>query len=72
MFYVLTFFEVVAATLTEDSFQPDTGDASDMDIVPPTSVEDEDTSGDIVTETDVHAEVKLPSRTRKCSFHCSM
>ena len=39
--------------------------------VPPTSVEDEDTSGDIVNELDVLAEVKLPSRARKLSFHCS-
>jgi hypothetical protein len=39
--------------------------------VPPTSVEDEDTSGDIVNELDVLAEVKLPSRARKFSFHCS-
>ena len=40
------------------------------DSVSPTSVEDEDTSGDIVNELDVLAEVKLPSRARKFSFHC--
>jgi hypothetical protein len=40
------------------------------DSVPPTSVEDEDTSGDVVNELDVLAEVKLPSRARKFSFHC--
>ena len=36
----------------------------------PTSMEDEDTSGDtgIVSETDVLAEVRLPTRIRKFSF----
>ena len=72
MFYVLTFsVDTVATTLNEDSFQPEV-DTEDMDIadvdesVPPTSIEDEDTSGDVVRETDVLAEVKLPSRARKC------
>jgi hypothetical protein len=65
--------------LNEDSFQPDveTGDDKDFtysdsdDFVPPTSIEDEDTSGDHdVSQVDVLAEVKLPSNTRWYSFHC--
>jgi hypothetical protein len=39
------------------------------DSVPPTSIEDEDTSGN-VSEQHVLAEVKLPSKIRKCTFHC--
>jgi hypothetical protein len=70
--------EAVATTLTEDSFQPEVDTGDDMDIanmdesVPPTSIEDEDTSGDVVSETDVTvlAEVKLPSRARKCFSYC--
>ena len=72
MFYVLTFsVDTVATMLNEDSFQPEVN-TEDMDIanvdesVPPTSIEDEDTSGDVVRETDVLAEVKLPSRAHKC------
>ena len=59
--------------LAEDS---DSGDDMDIantgmeDSVPPTLIEDEDTAGNIVSQPDVHAEVKLPSRPRKCSFHC--
>lgn len=46
-------------------------DVSDVDdSLPPTSIEDEDTSAGVVTEMDVLAEVKLPSRPRKCSFPC--
>jgi hypothetical protein len=70
--------EAAATTLTEDSdpFQVQPGpevrvdNMDDSQAVPPTSVEDEDTSGDIVNELSVLAEVKLPSRTRKFSFHC--
>jgi hypothetical protein len=40
------------------------------DEVPQTSIEDEDTSNDIVNELHVLAEVKLPSKARKSSFHC--
>ena len=76
MFYVLTFsVDTVATMLNEDFFQPEV-DTEDMDIadvdesVPPTSIEDEDTSGDVVRETDVLAEVELPSRACKCfSYH---
>ena len=49
---MLTFsVDTVATMLNEDSFQPEV-DTEDMDIadvdesVPPTSIEDEDTSGD--------------------------
>ena len=75
MFYVLTFsVDTVATMLNEDSFQPEVN-TEDMDIadvdesVPPTSIEDEDTSGD-VREMDVLAEVKLPSRACKCFSYC--
>ena len=42
------------------------------DSLLPTSIEDEleDTSGDITSEPNVLAEVKFPSKARKCSFHC--
>ena len=39
------------------------------DSLPPTSIEDEDTSGD-VSEPNVLAEVKFSSRACKCFFHC--
>jgi hypothetical protein len=76
--YVDIFFfsvEAVAATLSEDSLpsQGDDMEAANMDdSVPPTLIEDEDTTGHIVNKPDVIAEVKLPSRVRKCqcSFHC--
>ena len=76
MFYVLTFsVDTVATMLNEDSFQPEVN-TEDMDIanvdesVTPTSIEDEDTSGDIVREMDVLAEVKFPSRAHKCFSYC--
>ena len=76
MFYVLTFsVDTVATMLNKDSFQPEV-DTEDMDIadvnesVPPTSIEDEDTSVDVVREMDVLAEVKLPSRAHKCFSYC--
>jgi hypothetical protein len=63
-------FSVVAATLTKGS--PDTRDDSDVaamdDFVPPTSIEDEDTTGGVVSGPDVLAEVKLPFTVSKCSF----
>ena len=70
--------EAAATTLTEDPFQVQPGLASGLEVdnmpvddsVPPTLVEDEDTSGDIVNELSVLAEVKLPSRTHKFSIHC--
>jgi len=43
------------------------------DSVPLTSIEDEDASDGVVSgkpDSDVLAEVKLPSVVRKCSFHC--
>jgi hypothetical protein len=78
MLYMLTFSveEAVAVTVTKDSAARDTGDDSDMDIanmenfVPPTLIEDEDTTGSIVSKPDELAEVKLSSRLRKCPFHC--
>lgn len=39
--------------------------AATDDPVPPTSIEDEDTSSDVVNEPDVLAEVKLPFKVRK-------
>ena len=66
--------EAVAPSSTKDSLQPDTGDDMDIanmeDSVPPTLLEDEDTIGDNISKPDVHANVKLPSRLRKCFFHC--
>lgn len=61
--------------MTEE-LEVETGDGIDIsniddDSVPPTTIEDEDTSDDVVRETDVLAEVKLPSRFRKCSFLCA-
>ena len=73
---MLTFsVDTVATMLNEDSLQPEV-DTEDMDIadvdesLPPTLIEDEDTSGDIVRETDVLAEVKLLSRAHKCFSYC--
>lgn len=60
--------------MPKDPLQVDTGPKDDTDIanmddsVPPTSIEDEDTSSDAVNEADVLAEVKLPFKVRKCSF----
>ena len=49
---------------------PDITNMDESQAVPPTSVEDEFTGGDVVNESDVLAEVKLPSRARKFSFNC--
>jgi hypothetical protein len=69
--------KAAAATLTEDSdsLQVNTEDNMPLDIAdmddsvpPPTSIEDEDSSGGIVSEPNVLAEVKLSSKVCKCSF----
>ena len=57
--------DTILVTLAQDIANMDESQA-----VPPTSVEDEDTGGDIVNELDVLAEVKLLSRARKFSFNC--
>lgn len=60
--------DAVASTKDEVDTGVDADIANMDESVPPTSIEDEDTSSDVVSETDVLAQVKLPSRSRKCSF----
>ena len=64
--------EALAIALTRDSVDDLDADiaGTEHSVPVPTSIEDEDTSGNVVNEPDVHAEVRLPSTVRKFSFYC--